>query len=185
MNPRSGLHILQLHSGKESAHIYKSYFQFQSSINTLKKTRRPQNPPNSASPLDLIEASSSLFFYVVKVFSLYTLLLYFQEIPCQHSFLFYLCCSGYFHTLKLFLAALHVWLGLGMYNNVGSQPQTLPGAPLPSATPQPNPFGNAFQVAGSGLIRGGLHAYGERIFGSSSEYVQSNVSRIRVLYFNH
>ncbi|KAI9112028.1 hypothetical protein K1719_016924 [Acacia pycnantha] len=64
-----------------------------------------------------------------------------------------------------------------MYNNVGSQPQTLPGAPIPPASSQPNPFGSAFQVAGSGLIRGGLHAYGEKIFGSSSEYVQSNISR--------
>ncbi|KAF7822337.1 protein YIF1B-like [Senna tora] len=60
-----------------------------------------------------------------------------------------------------------------MYNNVGSQT----GAPQPPTSSQPNPFGNAFHVAGSGLIRGGLGAYGERIFGSSSEYVQSNISR--------
>ncbi|KAF9611648.1 hypothetical protein IFM89_034119 [Coptis chinensis] len=51
-----------------------------------------------------------------------------------------------------------------MYDNMG-------GAPL---NPQPNLFGNAFAGASSGLIRGGLGAYGERIFGSSSEYVQSN-----------
>ena len=60
-----------------------------------------------------------------------------------------------------------------MYSNVGPQP----GAPQPPPSSQPNPFGNAFQVAGSGLIRGGLGAYGEKIFGSGSEYVQSNVSR--------
>ncbi|KAK1586631.1 hypothetical protein Q3G72_004440 [Acer saccharum] len=65
-----------------------------------------------------------------------------------------------------------------MYNNVGAQP----GVPLtrPTTTttnPQPNPFGNSFYGAGSGLIRGGLGAYGGKILGSSSEYVQSNISR--------
>ncbi|KAE8649124.1 hypothetical protein Csa_014630 [Cucumis sativus] len=60
-----------------------------------------------------------------------------------------------------------------MYNNVEAQP----AAPKPPASSQPNPFGNAFYGAGSGLIRGGLGAYGEKIFGSSSEYVQSNISR--------
>ncbi|KAI4364304.1 hypothetical protein MLD38_020415 [Melastoma candidum] len=59
-----------------------------------------------------------------------------------------------------------------MYNNPGVQP----GAPKPPTNPQPNPFGNAFYGAGSGLIRSGLGAYGEKIFGSSSEYV-SNISR--------
>ncbi|KAI4378774.1 hypothetical protein MLD38_016207 [Melastoma candidum] len=59
-----------------------------------------------------------------------------------------------------------------MYNNPGMQP----GAPRPPTNPQPNPFGNAFYGAGSGLIRSGLGAYGEKIFGSSSEYV-SNISR--------
>ncbi|KAJ1435434.1 Yif1 family [Sesbania bispinosa] len=46
----------------------------------------------------------------------------------------------------------------------------------PQQARKPNPFGNAFNVAGasSGLIRGGLSAYGEKILGSSSEYVQSN-----------
>lgn len=39
-----------------------------------------------------------------------------------------------------------------------------------------NPKSNPFSAAGSGLIRGGLGAYGEKIFGSGSEYVQSNVS---------
>lgn len=58
-----------------------------------------------------------------------------------------------------------------MYNNVGSQP----GVVQPPTNTQPNPFGSAFQVAGSGLIRGGLGAYGGKILGSSSEYVQSNV----------
>lgn len=59
-----------------------------------------------------------------------------------------------------------------MYNNVGAQP----GVQRPPTNSQPNPFGNAFYGAGSGLIRGGLGAYGEKILGSSSEYVQSNVS---------
>ena len=61
-----------------------------------------------------------------------------------------------------------------MYNNVEAQSV----APKPPSSSQPNPFGNAFYGAGSGLIRGGLGAYGEKIFGSSSEYVQSNVSTI-------
>ena len=47
---------------------------------------------------------------------------------------------------------------------------------MTQAVPQPNPFGNPFSGPGSGLIRSGLGAYGEKIFGSSSEYVQSNVS---------
>lgn len=62
-----------------------------------------------------------------------------------------------------------------MYNNLGTQP----GVPRPPiSTPQPNPFGDSFYGASSGLIRGGLGAYGEKILGSSSEYVQSNVSLI-------
>lgn len=56
-----------------------------------------------------------------------------------------------------------------------------PGVAGPAATPQPNPFGNAFYGAGSGLIRGGLGAYGEKILGSSSEYVQSNVSGLHCI----
>ena len=69
-------------------------------------------------------------------------------------------------------------MAVRMFNNVGSQP----GIPQPPASSQPNPFGNAFNVAGSGLIRGGLGAYGGKIFGSSSEYVQSNVSSIVALF---
>lgn len=64
-----------------------------------------------------------------------------------------------------------------MYNNVGTQPG-VPRPPVNAANVPPNPFGNAFYGAGSGLIRGGLGAYGEKILGSSSEYVQSNVSGI-------
>lgn len=60
-----------------------------------------------------------------------------------------------------------------MYDNMGAQPGML----RPPTIPQPNPFGNAFSAAGSGFIRGGLGAYGEKILGSSSEYVQSNISR--------
>uniref|UniRef100_A0A0D3BWX1 Uncharacterized protein n=1 Tax=Brassica oleracea var. oleracea TaxID=109376 RepID=A0A0D3BWX1_BRAOL len=48
---------------------------------------------------------------------------------------------------------------------------------MTQAVPQPNPFGNAFSGPGSGLIRSGLGAYGEKIFGSSSEYVQCNITR--------
>lgn len=58
-----------------------------------------------------------------------------------------------------------------MYDNQGNQP----GVPGPPTNTQQNPV-NAFYGAGSGLIRGGLGAYGEKILGSSSEYVQSNVS---------
>ncbi|CAL5427451.1 unnamed protein product [Camellia sinensis] len=65
-----------------------------------------------------------------------------------------------------------------MYDNLGAQP----GVQRPPPNPQPNPFGDAFVGAGSGLIRGGLGAYGERILGSSSEYVQSNVSDILWLW---
>ncbi|CAO2830394.1 unnamed protein product [Amaranthus hypochondriacus] len=60
-----------------------------------------------------------------------------------------------------------------MYNNVAAQP----GGQQPPFPPQASPFGNAFSRASSGLIRSGLSAYGEKIFGSSSEYVQSNISR--------
>ncbi|CAJ1947304.1 unnamed protein product [Sphenostylis stenocarpa] len=69
--------------------------------------------------------------------------------------------------------ALHLGMAVRMYSNVGSQP----GVPQPQTTLPPNPFGSAFNVAGSGLIRGGLGAYGGKILGSSSEYVQSNISR--------
>ncbi|KAK4566667.1 hypothetical protein RGQ29_002792 [Quercus rubra] len=61
-----------------------------------------------------------------------------------------------------------------MYNNVGTQPG-VPKPPVNAANAPPNPFGNAFYGAGSGLIRGGLGAYGEKILGSSSEYVQSSL----------
>lgn len=71
------------------------------------------------------------------------------------------------------------WIAVRMYNNVGSQTMV----PQPPTSSQPNPFGNAFQVAGTGLIKGGLGAYGERILGSSSEYVQSNVCSILAFIF--
>ncbi|KAL7168205.1 hypothetical protein ACSBR2_038609 [Camellia fascicularis] len=60
-----------------------------------------------------------------------------------------------------------------MYNNLGAQP----GVSGPPPNPQPNSFGNAFVGAGSGLIRGLLGADGEKILGSNSEYVQSNITR--------
>ncbi|KAL6504540.1 hypothetical protein OROGR_026463 [Orobanche gracilis] len=59
-----------------------------------------------------------------------------------------------------------------MYDNLGAQ---LGGPRLPNA--HPNPSGNGFYGASSGFIKGGLGAYGEKILGSSSEYVQSNISR--------
>ncbi|CAH2057232.1 unnamed protein product [Thlaspi arvense] len=59
-----------------------------------------------------------------------------------------------------------------MYENSGAQQ----GMPQQPTNLQSNPFGNAFYGASSGLIRGGLGAYGEKILGSGSEYVQSNVS---------
>lgn len=70
-----------------------------------------------------------------------------------------------------------------MYNNNSGGQGVGVGAGMgPTANPQPNnPFGNAFYGAGSGLIRGGLGAYGEKILGSSSEYVQSNVSGILLI----
>lgn len=68
-----------------------------------------------------------------------------------------------------------------MYNNPAAQPG---GVPIPPTNPQPTPFGNAFYGAGSGLIRNGLGAYGGKILGSSSEYVQSNVSMRLRLYIH-
>ncbi|KAD3068579.1 hypothetical protein E3N88_36459 [Mikania micrantha] len=56
-----------------------------------------------------------------------------------------------------------------MYDPLGNP---IGGARPPSNTPQ-TPFGNPFYGASSGLIRGGLGAYGEKILGSSSEYVQN------------
>ncbi|XP_020691386.1 protein YIF1B-B [Dendrobium catenatum] len=60
-----------------------------------------------------------------------------------------------------------------MYSTMGGQ-TGVTGTPQ---NPQPNPFGNTFYGAGSGLIRSGLEAYGERFLGSSSEFMQSNISR--------
>ncbi|XP_077227032.1 uncharacterized protein LOC143860329 [Tasmannia lanceolata] len=60
-----------------------------------------------------------------------------------------------------------------MNEHLGSQA----GVPGALFNPHPNSLGNAFYGPGSGIIRGGLGAYGERILGSGSEYVQSNISR--------
>ncbi|XP_073002017.1 uncharacterized protein [Typha latifolia] len=56
-----------------------------------------------------------------------------------------------------------------MNNNLG-------GSAGISTNSQPNPFGNAFYGSGSGLIRSGLGAYGEKFLGSSSEFMQSNIT---------
>ncbi|XP_078435935.1 uncharacterized protein LOC144706777 [Wolffia australiana] len=64
-----------------------------------------------------------------------------------------------------------------MYDNVGMQPGMQGQPPLNLPQSQPNPFGNAFYAAGPGLIRTGLGAYGEKFLGSSSEFMQSNISR--------
>lgn len=66
-------------------------------------------------------------------------------------------------------------IAVRMYNNVRPQLGVPQFYSQPPTSSQPNVLGNAFNAAGSGLIRGGLGAYGEKIFGSSSEYVQSNV----------
>ncbi|KAJ1701156.1 hypothetical protein LUZ63_000935 [Rhynchospora breviuscula] len=58
-----------------------------------------------------------------------------------------------------------------MYDNFASGP----GADLQGPR-QPSPFGSAFYGAGSGFIKSGLGAYGEKYFGSNSEF-QNNVSR--------
>ncbi|KAJ6707852.1 INTEGRAL MEMBRANE HRF1 FAMILY PROTEIN [Salix viminalis] len=39
-----------------------------------------------------------------------------------------------------------------------------------------NPKSNPFSAAGSGLIRGGLSAYGEKIFGSGSELASASLT---------
>ncbi|GAB2211340.1 hypothetical protein Drorol1_Dr00024648 [Drosera rotundifolia] len=62
-----------------------------------------------------------------------------------------------------------------MYNNLSSQPG--PGIPQQGHNVPLSPFENGLYGAGSGLIRSGLGAYGEKILGSSSEYVQSNINR--------
>ena len=84
--------------------------------------------------------------------------------------------SGVVFFSWLHILVFFVVMAVKMYNNnniIGLQS----GGPHPSTRSGPNnPFGSAFHVAGSGLIRGGLGAYGEKILGSSSEYVQSNVS---------
>lgn len=59
-----------------------------------------------------------------------------------------------------------------MHENLGFQS----GGPRPALNTQSSPFGNPFSGAGSGFIRGGLGAYGGKILGSGTEYVQSNVS---------
>ncbi|CAN6466166.1 unnamed protein product [Victoria cruziana] len=62
-----------------------------------------------------------------------------------------------------------------MYNNFGGHQPGMLGES--SNFQQPNPMGSAFYGAGPGIIRSGLGPYGEKILGSSSDYVQSNISK--------
>lgn len=62
-----------------------------------------------------------------------------------------------------------------MDENLGFQS----GLSRPGLNPPSVQFENGFCEASSELIRGGLGAYGKRICGSSSQYVQSNVSFIK------
>lgn len=80
---------------------------------------------------------------------------------------------GYCHSCLNLIFIIPSFHLTAMYDNLEGASQA--GMQRPPLNPQPNPFGNAFSGPGSGLIRGGLGAYGEKIFGSSSEYVQSNV----------
>ncbi|ERN19142.1 hypothetical protein AMTRI_Chr10g7830 [Amborella trichopoda] len=60
-----------------------------------------------------------------------------------------------------------------MYDNLGAPP----GMQRQPSNAPPNALGGPFYGPGSGLIRDGLAAYGGRILGSSSEYLQSNVTK--------
>lgn len=62
-----------------------------------------------------------------------------------------------------------------MDENLGFQS----GLSRPGLNPPSVQFENGFCEASSELIQGGLGAYGKRICGSSSQYVQSNVSFIK------
>ncbi|GFS38987.1 integral membrane HRF1 family protein [Actinidia rufa] len=57
-----------------------------------------------------------------------------------------------------------------MYENSGSYARVL----LATPNQQTNPFGDAIYGAGSDVIKSELGAYGERILGSGSAYVQGN-----------
>lgn len=60
----------------------------------------------------------------------------------------------------------------GGYNEFGVQPgMQRANGPNPSGG-----FDDVFYGAGSGFIRNGLGVYGNRILGTSRDYVQSNVS---------
>ncbi|KAF7020009.1 hypothetical protein CFC21_033132 [Triticum aestivum] len=52
-----------------------------------------------------------------------------------------------------------------------------PGMQIPPPNPQPGPYDNPLYGASSGLIKTGLGVYGEKFLGSSSEFMQSNISR--------
>uniref|UniRef100_A0A452XBJ6 YIF1b n=8 Tax=Triticinae TaxID=1648030 RepID=A0A452XBJ6_AEGTS len=52
-----------------------------------------------------------------------------------------------------------------------------PGMQMPPPNPQPGPYDNPLYGASSGLIKTGLGVYGEKFLGSSSEFMQSNISR--------
>ncbi|KAA8522859.1 hypothetical protein F0562_009282 [Nyssa sinensis] len=60
-----------------------------------------------------------------------------------------------------------------MYENSRSHSQVV----VTVSSQQTNPLGDALYAAGSDLIKTELGAYGEKILGSGSQYVQSNISR--------
>ena len=51
-------------------------------------------------------------------------------------------------------------------------------------TSQADPFQSALYGAGPGLIRSGLGVYGEKFLGSSSDFMQSNVSHRRISFID-
>ena len=58
-----------------------------------------------------------------------------------------------------------------MYDGMGGGHPQRDGTGIGGSVPNPLLYG-----AGSDILRTGIGAYGEKIFGSSRDYVQSNVS---------
>ncbi|ONH92664.1 hypothetical protein PRUPE_8G187900 [Prunus persica] len=79
------------------------------------------------------------------------------------------------HWLSLWLKLQETKMpaSISMDENLGFQS----GLSRPGLNPPSVQFENGFCEASSELIRGGLGAYGKRICGSSSQYVQSNICK--------